>query len=89
MEADLGNTLGASPVSNRDFIQRWKETERVIGIITAIAEQQKALHVSTIACSTEVLIHCLYAATTIKLAFLTNNNNNQINHNLVKPVPVL
>lgn len=65
---DLGDTLWASPVSNRDFIQRWKETERVIRIITAIAQQQKTLHIPKTAYFTEVLI-CSLNTITIKLAF--------------------
>lgn len=61
--ADLGNTLGASPVSNRDFIQWWKKTECVIRIITAITQQQKTLHIPKTAYFTEVLICRLHTKT--------------------------
>lgn len=43
----LGDTTRTTPISFRNLVERWSETESVIAIVTAIAEQHGLFCISS------------------------------------------
>ena len=53
----LSQTLGAPPVSLGDVVERWDQTEGVVAVVTAVAQQEAVLCRATATHQTHVLVH--------------------------------